>query len=117
MRWDWLWRIFCIGMIAQGIIFLWLAFGHHLVWMLPYRSASLMPCCADQNCITAQVSVQFLPDEKQRLVTVNGTSFLIASGSVHHSQDGSGYWCYRPMMQNEIPSEITTVCLFYTEGM
>ena len=84
-----------------------------LAWMHGYTSAEGVGCCSEKDCIPAAVRVLHI-EEESIIVEVNGVSFALRATSVHHSEDGHAYWCYKS--SQELPSVSNTRCVFWTEG-
>lgn len=84
-----------------------------LAWMQGYKDAHGVGCCSVSDCLPAVVRVELGTDEVP--VVVNGVSFVLPVGSVHRSEDGRAYWCFKH--RDEPPSTQNARCVFWASGV
>lgn len=106
------------GLILCSVITVLLVHAHDagdpLAWMLHYRSATGMSCCAaGRDCVLNAITLQG-QDGETMLVLVGTVAVRLPRASVHLSENQHSYVCLtdrtRPI------SQATVRCAFYAIG-
>jgi len=85
-----------------------------LAWMTRYSSASGIGCCSELDCVPAPVAVVAF-GQTETTVVIDGAVIVLPAKSVHQSENGETYWCYRDGPEKP-PNAVNTRCVFYAVG-
>lgn len=103
-----------VGVLMSLLAVVWAEHVPALAWMQRYTSAKNIPCCSERDCVPTPVAViQF--GEQETAVVIHGTIVVLPAKSVHQSEDGETYWCWRDDGQLP-PTAINTRCAFFAVG-